>query len=35
VEKTLGLLKGAKSPLVIVGKGLAYANAQDEIRSFV
>jgi 2-hydroxyacyl-CoA lyase 1 len=35
IDKTLNLLRQAKSPLVIVGKGVAYANAQDEIRSFV
>lgn len=29
------LLKEAKSPLVIVGKGIAYADAQQEMRDFV
>lgn len=28
LEKTLALLKSAKSPLVIVGKGVAYGNAE-------
>ena len=35
VTQTIDLLKGAKNPLVIVGKGIAYADAHDEIRSFV
>lgn len=29
------MLKEAKRPLVIVGKGVAYANAQDEMRTFI
>mgnify|MGYP000097124695 CR=1 FL=1 len=35
VSQTLDLLKQARSPLVIVGKGIAYAGAHDEMRSFV
>jgi 2-hydroxyacyl-CoA lyase 1 len=35
IQKTLALLKSAKQPLVIVGKGLAYANAQPEVRAFI
>ena len=29
------MLKQAKSPLVIVGKGIAYGGAHDEMRAFV
>ena len=35
VEKTLAILKSAKSPLVIVGKGVAYAGAHEEMKEFV
>ena len=35
VEKTLSTLKGAKSPLVIVGKGIAYGDADKEMRAFI
>jgi len=35
VTSTLELLKQAKSPLVIVGKGIAYGGAHDEMRAFV
>lgn len=35
VTSTIDLLKQAKSPLVIVGKGIAYAGAHDEMRAFV
>jgi 2-hydroxyacyl-CoA lyase 1 len=35
LQKTLGLLKNAKSPLVIVGKGVAYGNAEKEMRAFI
>src|ERR671929_365944 len=35
VQRALGLLKGAKRPLIILGKGAAYAQADDAIRSFV
>jgi len=29
------MLKAAKNPLVIVGKGVGYGGAQDEMRAFV
>ena len=32
VTSTIDLLKQARSPLVIVGKGIAYAGAHDEMR---
>jgi len=35
VTRALALLKGAKRPLIILGKGAAYAQADDEIRAFV
>src|SRR5690349_15879252 len=35
VRRALDLLKGAKRPLIILGKGAAYAQADDAIRSFV
>ena len=35
VNRALDLLKGAKRPLVIFGKGAAYAQADETIRSFV
>ncbi|MFK8249891.1 oxalyl-CoA decarboxylase [Ancylobacter terrae] len=35
VARALDLLKGAKRPLVILGKGAAYAQADEEIKSFV
>src|SRR6267378_1352492 len=35
VKRALDLLKGAKKPLVILGKGAAYAQADAEIRSFI
>jgi 2-hydroxyacyl-CoA lyase 1 len=35
VEKTISMLKNAKRPLAIVGKGIAYAQAEDEIRHFI
>src|SRR5881409_3871025 len=35
VARALELLKGAKKPLVILGKGAAYAQADAEIRSFI
>lgn len=34
IDQTLTLLKNAKSPLIIVGKGVAYADAQEEFRAF-
>src|SRR6266851_2928678 len=35
VKRALDLLKGAKKPLVILGKGAAYVQADAEIRSFI
>jgi oxalyl-CoA decarboxylase len=35
VTRALDVLKGAKRPLIILGKGAAYAQADDAIRSFV
>jgi oxalyl-CoA decarboxylase len=35
VKRALDLLKGAKRPLIILGKGAAYAQADDEIRALV
>src|SRR5213078_264409 len=35
VKRALDVLKSAKRPLVIVGKGAAYAQADDAIRQFV
>ncbi|TMH77420.1 MAG: oxalyl-CoA decarboxylase [Betaproteobacteria bacterium] len=35
VKRALDLLKGAKKPLIILGKGAAYAQADAEIRSFI
>src|SRR5436309_4921705 len=35
VQRALDVLKGAKRPLIILGKGAAYAQADDAIRSFV
>jgi oxalyl-CoA decarboxylase len=35
VARALEVLKGAKRPLIILGKGAAYAQADDEIRRFV
>jgi len=35
VENALELLKSAERPLVIVGKGAAYARAEDEVREFI
>src|SRR5439155_8646447 len=34
-KRALDLLKGAKKPLIILGKGAAYAQADAEIRSFI
>jgi 2-hydroxyacyl-CoA lyase 1 len=31
----LALLKQAKAPLVIVGKGIGYGNASEEMRAFI
>ena len=35
VERALTLLKGAKRPLILLGKGAAYAQADADIRAFV
>jgi len=35
LSDTLNLLKSAKNPLVIVGKGIAYADASGEMQQFV
>jgi len=35
LNATLNLLKSAKSPLVIVGKGIAYGGASNEMQRFV
>ncbi len=35
VKRALNVLKGAKRPLIILGKGAAYAQADDQIRNFV
>ncbi len=35
VKRALDMLKGAKRPLIILGKGAAYARADDEIRALV
>jgi oxalyl-CoA decarboxylase len=35
VQRALDLLKGAKKPLILLGKGAAYARAEEEIRQLV
>src|SRR6202166_4294722 len=35
VKRALDLLKSAKKPLIILGKGAAYAQADDDIRSLI
>ncbi len=35
VQRALDILKGAKRPLIILGKGAAYAQVDDTIREFV
>ena len=35
VERALKVLKGAKRPLILLGKGAAYAQADAEIRTFI
>jgi oxalyl-CoA decarboxylase len=35
VKRAIGLLKGAKRPLILLGKGAAYAQADKEIRALV
>ena len=35
IEKALGALQAAEKPLVIVGKGMAWSRAEDEVRAFI
>ncbi|MDH5708848.1 MAG: oxalyl-CoA decarboxylase, partial [Hylemonella sp.] len=35
VQRALDLLKGAKKPLILLGKGAAYARADEELRTLV
>ena len=35
IKEIARLLKGAKAPLVVVGKGAAYAQAESTIRNFI
>ena len=35
VQRALSVLKGAKKPLILLGKGAAYAQADDDIRALV
>ncbi len=35
VEAALAVLRSAQRPLVIIGKGVAYARAEDEVREFI
>ena len=35
VERALNLLRDAERPLVIVGKGMAYSRAENEVRAFI
>ena len=35
IDRALALLQGAKKPLIILGKGAAYAQADEDIRRFV
>src|SRR5207237_892751 len=35
VERSLNVLRTAERPLVIVGKGMAYSRAEDEVRKFI
>lgn len=35
VQRALDVIKDAKKPLIILGKGAAYAQADDEIRTFI
>jgi len=35
IQRALGLLKGARKPLILLGKGAAYAQADDDIRALV
>src|SRR5438046_3647702 len=35
VERALDVLRSAERPIVIVGKGMAYSRAEDEVRKFI
>jgi 2-hydroxyacyl-CoA lyase 1 len=35
VSRVSSLLKSAKAPLVVIGKGCAYARAESHIRAFI
>ncbi len=35
VERALNVLESAEKPLVIVGKGMAWSRAEDEVRAFI
>ena len=35
IQQALNVLESAKNPLVIVGKGMAWSRAEDEVRAFV
>ena len=35
IKRALDVLKSAKKPLIILGKGAAYAQADEEIKAFV
>jgi 2-hydroxyacyl-CoA lyase 1 len=35
IEQALNVLKSAKRPLVIVGKGMAWSRAEEEVRAFI
>ena len=35
IDKALNVLESAQRPLVIIGKGMAYSRAEDEVRAFI
>ncbi|NJN00803.1 MAG: oxalyl-CoA decarboxylase, partial [Aquincola sp.] len=35
ITKALAVLQSAEKPLVIVGKGMAWSRAEDEVRAFI
>jgi 2-hydroxyacyl-CoA lyase 1 len=35
IEKALDVLQSAERPLVIIGKGMAFSRAEDEVRAFI
>ncbi len=35
IDQAIGVLRQAKRPLVIVGKGMAWSGAEDEVRAFI